>query len=165
MYVWEKNIFNKGGGSVLILIPFIMLGLPLAIIVFILLAMMKWKKEGEEDVFRQLYVHLVLFATLMLSIGGGIGIFMGLSDYISPPPYYESYDSFKQMKLVEAKDSQQTVSEEKIRAEYDWNVEDRKETVKQEAKNTMIKSLGFIVIPLPIFLYFNNGRIRDKKSV
>ncbi|WP_017151571.1 hypothetical protein [Bacillus bingmayongensis] len=149
----------------MILIPFIMLGLPLAIIVFVFLVIMKWKKEGEEDVFRQLYVHLVLFATLMLSIGGGIGIFMGLSDYISPPPYYESYDSFKKMKLVEEKNSQQTVSEEQIRAEYDQNVEDRKETVKQEAKNTMIKSLGFIVIPLPIFLYFNNGRVRDKKSV
>ena len=148
----------------LILIPFIMLGLPLAIIVFILLAIMKWKQEGEEDVFRQLYVHLVLFATMMLSIGGGIGIFMGLSDYISPPSYYESYDSFQKMKLAEAKDLQQTINEEQIRAEYDRNVEDRKETVKQEAKNTMIKSLGFIIIPLPIFLYFNNGRIRDKKS-
>ncbi|PEP70743.1 hypothetical protein [Bacillus pseudomycoides] len=148
----------------MILIPFIMLGLPLAIIVFVFLAIMKWKKEGEEDVFRQLYVHLVLFATLMLSIGGGIGIFMGLSDYISPPSYYESYNSFKKMQLMEVKNSQQTVSEEKIRAEYDRNVEDRKATVKQEAKNTMIKSLGFIVIPLPIFLYFNNGRIRDKKS-
>ncbi len=142
-----------------------MLGLPLAIIVFILIAVMKWKKEGEEDVFRQLYVHLVLFATLMLSIGGGIGIFMGLSDYISPPSYYETYDSFKNMKLEEAKNSQQMVSEEQIRSEYNWNVEDRKETVKQEAINTMIKSLGFIVIPLPIFLYFNNGRIREKKSV
>ncbi|WP_459500233.1 hypothetical protein [Bacillus sp. C1] len=149
----------------MILIPFMMLGLPLAIIVFILIAVMKWKKEGEEDVFRQLYVHLVLFATLMLSIGGGIGIFMGLSDYISPPSYYETYDSFKNMKLEEAKNSQQMVSEEQIRSEYNWNVEDRKETVKQEAINTMIKSLGFIVIPLPIFLYFNNGRIREKKSV
>ncbi|WP_255301400.1 hypothetical protein [Bacillus pseudomycoides] len=32
----------------MILIPFIMLGLPLAIIVFVFLAIMKWKKEGRK---------------------------------------------------------------------------------------------------------------------
>ncbi|MGN5650843.1 hypothetical protein [Bacillus sp. Brlt_9] len=148
----------------MIIIPFLLLGLPIAVIAFIILAALKWKEEGGENVFRQLYIHLVLFATLMLSIGGGIGAFMGLSDLISPTPYYETYNSFKQMKMSQFKDTNQTLSEEQIRAEYDNNVEDNKERTKQEALNTVIRSLGFIIIPLPIFFYFNRGRAKDKKD-
>jgi glucan phosphoethanolaminetransferase (alkaline phosphatase superfamily) len=149
----------------LIIIPFLLLGLPIAVIAFIIIAALKWKQEGGENVFRQLYIHLVLFATLMLSIGGGIGIFTGLSDLISPTPYYETYNSFKQMKTSQLKDANQTLSEEQIRTEYDNNIEDNKERTKQEALNTVIRSLGFIIIPLPIFFYFNRGREKEKKDL
>lgn len=70
--------------------------------------------------FKQFYIYLVLFATLMMTIGGAVSIFMTAADIISPTTYMEV------------------------------NV----------AKNQLIKSFGFIIIPFPIFLYFN--RLRKK---
>src|SRR5690554_1247712 len=121
-------------------------------------------KEGGENVIRHLYTYLVLFATLMMVIGGGISIFMATADLVSPTGYYQSYSDFKLMKENEKfydKEQQRPVlSEEEIRGEYNLVVEDHRLRQKQDALNQMIKSLGFIVIPLPIFLYFNKMRKR-----
>jgi hypothetical protein len=53
------------------------------------------------------------------------------------------------------------ISEEELRADYEQVVEDEKSRIRENAKNQIIKSLGFIVIPLPIFIYFN--RMRKKQ--
>ncbi|MDF1510412.1 hypothetical protein PZE06_19960 [Robertmurraya sp. DFI.2.37] len=113
---------------------------------------------------RHLYVYLVLFATLMMVIGGGISIFMATADLFSPPSYYQTYSDFKIMRQSEKIEGQQTVTltEEQLRAEYEQLMEDERERQKENAKNQMIKSLGFIIIPLPIFLYFNKWR---RKSI
>lgn len=68
------------------------------------------------------------------------------------------------MRQSEKIEGQQTVTltEEQLRAEYEQLMEDERERQKENAKNQMIKSLGFIIIPLPIFLYFNKWR---RKSI
>lgn len=121
-------------------------------------------KEGGETMIRHLYTYLVLFATLMMVIGGGISIFMAAADLISPPTYYQSYTDYKMMKHSEKFEGQsEPISEEEIRAEFDQMVEDEKNRQRENAKNQIIKSLGFIIIPLPIFIYFNRLRKKIKE--
>lgn len=130
-------------------------------IAFIIIAAVK-NKEGGERMIRHLYTYLVLFATLMMVIGGGISIFMATADLVSPPAYYQSYSDFKMMKESEktSRVGQEDLTEEDIRSQYDQLIEDEEQRQKNNAVNQIIKSLGFIVIPLPIFIYFN--RLRKK---
>ncbi|TKC18740.1 hypothetical protein [Robertmurraya kyonggiensis] len=133
----------------------------LILIAFIIIAAVK-NKEGGEKMIRHLYTYLVLFATLMMVIGGGISIFMATADLVSPPAYYQSYSDFKMMKESEkiSQDDKNTLSEDELRTQYDQLIEDEEQRQKNNAVNQIIKSLGFIVIPLPIFIYFN--RLRKK---
>ena len=141
--------------------------LPIVIIIFVIIAIVYGKKNkemGDEAVIRHLYTYLVLFATLMMVIGGGISIFMAAADLVSPPSYYQNFEDFKQVYhdgKVPVENSEK-LSDEQVRAKYEQAVEDEKNRTRERAKNQIIKSLGFIVIPLPIFFYFNN--MRKKQS-
>lgn len=141
--------------------------LPVVVIIFVIIAIVYGKKNkemGDEAVIRHLYTYLVLFATLMMVIGGGISIFMAAADLVSPPSYYQNFEDFKQVYhdgKVPVENSEK-LSDEQVRAKYEQAVEDEKNRTRERAKNQIIKSLGFIVIPLPIFFYFNN--MRKKQS-
>ncbi|MGG1679884.1 hypothetical protein ACIFOT_29825 [Neobacillus sp. NRS-1170] len=137
--------------------------LPIVIIIFVIVYAVKNKEKGEEAVIRHLYTYLVLFATLMMVIGGGISIFMAAADLISPPSYYQSYEDFKQIREDNKVKDEKVLTEKELRSRYEQTVKDEKNRVKESAKNQIIKSLGFIVIPLPIFLYFNQMRKRQSE--
>ncbi len=125
----------------------------------------KSEKDGGENVFKQLYIYLVLFATLMMTIGGGISLFTNAADLISPGnAYFERYEDYKANAIQEAKISKEKVDEVKIRYNYETMIEDDKRMTKQQAKNDIIKSLGFILIPFPVFLYFNRMRKQHKDT-
>lgn len=116
--------------------------------------------------FRHLYIYLVLFTTLIMTIGGGVGVFMGVADYLSPNSYVGSYVDYKNGMGVEYDENGKeiaptTTNEEEIKADYNQLVKEEEGRMRKEAKNTIIKSLGFIVIPFPVFLYFNT-RLRKK---
>ncbi|MDF2856304.1 MAG: hypothetical protein K0Q87_2155 [Neobacillus sp.] len=137
----------------------LLLFLPLVLIVFVIAYAVKNKEMGDEAVIRHLYTYLVLFATLMMVIGGGISIFMAAADLVSPQGYYQSYQDYKQIR-EEGKigGNNPNLTEEEIRKDYDQVVKDEKSRERNRAVNQIIKSLGFIVIPLPVFFYFNNMR-------
>ncbi|WP_019152691.1 hypothetical protein [Robertmurraya massiliosenegalensis] len=137
----------------------------LVLIIFAVVVVSK-SKEGGESVIRHLYVYLVLFATLMMVIGGGISIFMATADLVSPPSYYQTFTDFKMMREGEKIEGQPPVqlTDEQLRAEYEQMKEDDKEIQRNNAKNQIIKSLGFIIIPLPIFIYFNTLRKKTVES-
>ena len=59
----------------------------------------KNKGRDEELMIRHFYTYLVLFATLMMVIGGGISIFMAAADLVSPPSYYQSFEEYKNYRL------------------------------------------------------------------
>lgn len=153
----------------MVLISLLPIILGTVLIVFII-ALVSKNKGGGEEMIRHLYTYLVLFATLMMVIGGGISIFMATADLVSPPSYYQSYSDFKMMKQSEKFNNGQNqneevkLSEEQLRAEYDQLIEDEKRRQQENAKNQIIKSLGFIVIPLPIFIYFNRMRRKIVES-
>ena len=60
-------------------------------------------------------------------------------------------------------DSQQVSnkSEEQLREEYQALVEAEKRRSQERALNSLIKSFGWIVIPLPVFLYYQR-RLRTE---
>ncbi|WP_257391886.1 hypothetical protein [Mesobacillus jeotgali] len=137
--------------------------MPIVIVVFIVAFAVKNKEQGGEKVVRHLYTYLVLFATLMMVIGGGVSIFMGAADLASPSGYYQSYTEYKQMIVAgKMEGSKNEMSEEEIRSSYDIYVQEEEKRQKDRAINQIIKSLGFIVIPLPVFLYFN--KLRKQQS-
>jgi uncharacterized membrane protein YgaE (UPF0421/DUF939 family) len=146
------------------LIAFSILGLflPFVLIVFIIVVAVKYKEQGGEAVVRHLYTYLVLFATLMMVIGGGISIFMATADLVAPPSYYQSFTDYKQMRTSEKFEGQKEISEDKLRADFEQLKKDEKNRTQENAKNQIIKSLGFVVIPLPVFIYFNRLRKQQK---
>lgn len=138
--------------------------LPVVVLIFIVAFAVKNKEQGGEKVVRHLYTYLVLFATLMMVIGGGVSIFMATADLVSPTGYYQSFTEYKQMTLNgKIEGSETDMTEEEIRSNYDLYVIEERERQKNRAINQIIKSLGFIVIPLPVFMYFNKLRKQYKE--
>lgn len=116
---------------------------------------------------KNVYVYLVLFATLMMTIGGSVSVFMAVADIIAPTPYYQSYDEFRtwnkeRPSAVGEEDSKQ-LTEAEIKAKYDAVVKSEKDRQAARAKNTLIKSFGWIVIPLPVFIYFQRRLVASKE--
>ncbi|MCQ6274978.1 hypothetical protein JMM81_08390 [Bacillus sp. V3B] len=144
----------------------LVLFLPLVIILFVVVYTAKNKGKDEELMIRHLYTYLVLFATLMMVIGGGISIFMAAADLVSPTSYYQSFEDYKRFnqEYQMKEDNKEVLTEEEMLANYEKIVQSEKNRTQENAQNQMIKSLGFIVIPLPIFLYFNNMRKKQKEE-
>lgn len=139
-------------GVVTWLVPLIIIA-----IIVLLIAGLRTKKEEEgEELMKSIYVYLVLFATLMMSIGGSIGVFMAVADIVSPAPYHQSFEEYRQWGSTEygGEKEAEVKSEEELRVSYDAMIERDKEQSTQRSVNTLIKSFGWIVIPLPIFFYF-----------
>lgn len=109
-------------------------------------------EKGGENVIKNVYIYLVLFATLMMTIGGSVGIFMAIADIVAPAPYYQSFEEFKRFENDTNKEI--NLSEEELRERYDAMVAGEKERQIIRAQNTLIKSFGWIVIPFPVFLFF-----------
>ncbi|NEU30625.1 hypothetical protein GN156_07505 [bacterium LRH843] len=148
--------------SLIILIPFIII----AIIFIFLVGGQKTKSEEEgKEMLKNAYVYLVLFATLMMSIGGSIGVFMALADVVSPAPYHQSFEEYKQWGAPEVggKNGTEVKTEEELRASYDAMIARELEQTKQRSMNALIKSFGWIIIPLPVFIYFQR-RLGKKES-
>lgn len=142
--------------SLLLIVPFI---IP-AIIILIFVGMKTKSKEEGEDFMRNIYVYLVLFATLMMVIGGSVGAFMAGADIVSPAPYYQSLDEYSQWN-----EGDKVVDKAELKEKYDAMVESNKEQATQRSINTLIKSFGWILIPLPIFIYFQRRLEKKEKSL
>lgn len=161
--MYKPKLTQKCGGDLLIAFSLLTAILPIVIVVFVIAYVVSNKEKGDETVIRHLYTYLVLFATLMMVIGGGISIFMATADLVNPPVHYETFSDYKRIAESGKLDGKEVnKSDEELRAEYEQMVEDSKLRSQENAKNQIIKSLGFIVIPLPVFLYFN--RLRKQQA-
>lgn len=145
----------------------IMFALPILIIVILVLVVVGIRnnsKEEGEDLIKNVYIYLVLFATLMMVIGGSVAAFMATADLIAPAPYHQTYEDFKRWGVdkEETEETEEVVSENELRERYEAMVTSEKERQMVRAKNSLIKSFGWIVIPLPVFLFFQ--RRLDRKN-
>lgn len=137
-----------------IIIPVIFI----ALIAIIIVGLRVDVSEGGDAVIRNVYIYLVLFATLMMTIGGSVGIFMAVADIIAPTPYYQTFEEYKNMSIEKPYNDDVTqkpqFSEQELRQKYDAMIAEQNANQIQRAKNSLIKSFGWIIIPLPVFLFF-----------
>jgi hypothetical protein len=76
------------------------------------------------------YIYLVLFATLMMIIGGSVGAFMAVADIVSPVPYYQTFEEFKHFETekpradIKASEKEITLSEEELNPPVCCNYQD-----------------------------------------
>lgn len=107
---------------------------------------------------KKVYYYVVLFATLIMTIGGSVSSVMAIADIVSPQPYYQSFESFKEMKYAVPKEtgdgSAVERSEQELKAMYDSMVAAETAHARTRAINSLIKSLAWVIIPLPVFIYF-----------
>ena len=140
--------------------------LPLVIIVLIIAAVVGSRKNYVDDpergrhMIKTVYVYLVLFATLMMTIGGTVAAFMAIADIVAPPAY-SAYSA----PVKVAPDGTQTAPAQNLsaaeqQAQQDKFIAQEKAQARQRAVNSLIKSFGWIVIPLPVFIYFQR-RVKD----
>jgi len=140
----------------------------LAVVVLIIAGVRNGSQQGGEDMIKNVYIYVVLFATLMMTIGGSVGVFMAAADIVSPAPYYQSFEDFKRWGMdrqMMEKEGQEVevISEEEMQERYDVMV--RMETERQvaRAKNSLVKSVGWIAVPLPVFLFFSR-KLRNQQQ-
>jgi len=138
----------------------------IALVVLIVVGIRAESKEGGEDVIKKVYVYLVLFATLMMTIGGSAAAFMAIADIVTPvPSYHQSFEDFKRGMdrpySPEIPSNTANLSEEELRARYDNMILEQRENQIARGKNSLVKSFGWIIIPLPIFIYFQRRLARD----
>lgn len=139
-----------------------------ALIVLIVAGSKIQPTKGGSDMIKNVYVYLVLFATLMMVIGGSVASFMAIADIVAPAPYYQSFEDYKRWGnerpyLEDGTPAKQQLSDEELRKNYDAMVLEQKGIQVERAKNTLVKSLGWIVIPLPVFIYFQR-RLANKEA-
>ncbi len=141
--------------------------LVLVVLVGFLIAGVKGKSEngGGEDMIKKVYLYLVLFATLMMTIGGGVAAFMAIADMVSPAGYYQSFEEYKQYGEKESGQSPdfKKLTDAQLKVKYDAMVSAEKERQIDRATNSLIKSLGWIIIPFPVFIYFQR-KLREKEA-
>lgn len=157
---------KKIGLSYSILVLLIPLLFILALAGAIVAGVKSSQQEGGEDVIKNIYVYLVLFVTLMMVIGGSVSAFMAAVDIIAPTPYYQTFEDYKRWnkeKVIEGETKEKIeVSDEELRRDYEAMIQGEKQRQIERSKNSLIKSFGWIVIPLPILLYFQGLR---KKAI
>lgn len=122
-------------------------------------------QQGGEDMIKKVYVYLVLFATLMMIIGGSVSAFMALADLVAPAPYGQTYAEFVQYGGYDKSPnlSGQNLTGDELMARYQTMVEAEKERQADRARNSLFKSLGWIIIPLPVFIFFQRLRQQEKQ--
>lgn len=135
---------------------------PLIIFVFVLAgvvvakgvrAAQREQSDGGENVIKTVYVYVVLFATLMMTIGGTVGAFMAIADLVAPASYYQGFDEYLRSSKEPA-GGQTTINIEEAKKQYEQLAAEQKAWTRERAVNSLIKSFGWIVIPLPVFIYF-----------
>lgn len=147
--------------SVFVLIPVIII----VLIVLLIAGTRGSSEKGGEEMIKNVYIYLVLFATLMMTIGGSVAAFMAVADIIAPTSYQQSFEEYQRFgdfeKPMREGEEKVQLSEAEARKGYDAMVLSQKENSIERAKNNLIKSFGWILIPMPIFIYFQQ-RLNQK---
>jgi hypothetical protein len=146
-----------------------LIGLVLVVIVLILAATAISatrgnSKEGGNIMMKNVYIYVVLFATLMMIIGGSVAAFMAVADIVTPAPYNQSFEEYRQWGLEKSENTntKANLSETELKARYDALVVAEKDRQVNRAKNSLVKSMGWIIIPLPVFVIFQR-RLRAQE--
>lgn len=104
---------------------------------------------------KKIYVYLILFATLMMTIGGSVTAFMAIADIVKPSTYQQSFEQYKDnTRMINNGVAEPALTEAELRKNYEAAMDQDKQYARDQAINNLIKSLGWIIIPLPVFLSY-----------
>lgn len=147
-------------------IPMLIPAIFFVLIILIFVGIKGYSNEGGEDMVKKVYIYLVLFATLMMTIGGSVAIFMAVADMVAPAPsYYQSFEDFRRGTerpyYPDNTEEINRLSEAELRERYDAMLLQQRQSQIERAKNSFIKSLGWVVVPLPVFIYFQRRLARE----
>lgn len=118
---------------------------------------------------RKIYVYLVLFATLMMTIGGSISVFVSLTHLIAPDTYVMSYEDYVQSYHTESdekgngKHSTKTLKDQ-YKTDYADYIQQEEDSEKKRNLHRFIASFGWIIIPLPVFLWMQRKLHTEEKE-
>lgn len=128
----------------------------LVFVIFVVAAAIYPTQIRREHMIKTIFNYIVLFITLMMVLGGSIGIFLSLADILVPTTTdnqtFEEYKLYNNVKFVN--DSEVKLSDEQLRTMYDESIVLSNQKIVIQAKKNLIRSIGFIIVPLPFFLYF-----------
>ena len=93
---------------------------------------------------------------------------MAVADLVAPTPYYQSYEDYRRWEVSGKDDYREpdekfvAPNEAEIKANYDIMIEGERQREVSRAKNTLIKSFGWILIPFGIFIFYQRNLINSK---
>ncbi|MCM3617074.1 hypothetical protein M3936_05675 [Sutcliffiella horikoshii] len=155
----------------IILIPVVILLLVFLLIGFLISkGSITFEEKRSAGMIRVVYYYLILFMTLMMTIGGSVAAFMAIADIVSPSSYHQTYSDYKEMKIANKTKFDESgkpisgpeIDEDELLAEYNAVVAQEKERNREMAWNSLIKSFGWIIIPLPIFIFYQRKVRRNE---
>lgn len=115
---------------------------------------------------RKIYAYVISFVTLMMIIGGSVGVIASFANKISPDFYYDTYSQYVSNYHTEYDDkgnSKVTLTKPELKESYDEYVQAEKERTENSAIKGIIVSIGWIFISLPIFIWMQ-VKIRKEKE-
>lgn len=135
------------------------------LVIMIVMALQKPTLKERFRVIKAVYYYAISFITLIMVIGGGISLFMAASDYIVPGTSAQNFEEYKASLIkydANGKEIQSALTEDQLQQKYNDYVALEKQKVSDNGLNNLIQSLGWIIIPGPIFLY-TQRRIKEFK--
>jgi len=141
--------------AVSLMIPLVLI----ALVGLVIAGVRSGSQQGGEEMIKNVYIYVVLFATLMMTIGGSVAAFMAIADIVAPAPYYQTFEDYRRWNverpaLAEGQEVE-VLTEAEIREQYDAMVAQEEQRQMNRAYNSLIKSFGWIIIPLPVFLFYS----------
>jgi hypothetical protein len=103
------------------------------------------KEEGENSMskFRNLYLYLVSFVTLMMILGGIIFTVQNITDVVFPTNYFTEVMPYE-------KSANLSVEEKEA---YDENQKIIQENRRMDSKKNVVKSIAVVAVAFPTFVY------------
>lgn len=121
-------------------------------------------EERGHAMLKTAYMYVVLLATLLMAIGGSVAAFMAIADIVAPQAYYQTFEEYSRSPEKFTGQPAANLSQEQLKKTYDLIVSQQREQVKNRAVNSLLKSFGWIIIPLPVFIYYQR-KVKDRPGV
>lgn len=148
----EKNRRDDGVLNMIISLLFVCI-----VVFFVFFFGISMKEEEEESMskFRNLYLYLVSFVTLMMILGGIIFTVHNITDLVFPTNYYNEPWLYEREGNI--------TEEEKV--VYEENQKRNQENQIMERKKNVAKSVAVVIVALPTFIYHWRKIEKENKGI
>lgn len=134
------------------------------------------------SIVKQIYIHVVLVITLVITLVSTATLLVGALSLVTFTGYIDSYEQFAQNNqmncvnqvsvgisdvptkpiLKKSNDSDCKKTDTELHTMYDQMVTTAKQNESRNEVNNILKAIPWIIVSLPIFIWFNKMRKEDK---